>query len=91
MVYEAELEESIKNSMTQTWSHLVDLSNGIKGLGGGGCGSQVLKMRRTVKNEKEIEKKEKRGGETRQPETKAGRKPPSRLQSLVSFRNGFLG
>ena len=93
-MYETELEESINKSMTRTWSHLVDLSDGIKGLGGGGggCRSQVLKMRRTVKNEKEIEKKEKRrGGETRHPETKAGQKPPSRLRSLVFFRDGFLG
>ena len=36
MVYEKELEESIKNSLTLTWSHLVDLSNGVKKLGGGG-------------------------------------------------------
>ena len=36
-----------------------------------------------MKNEKEIEKKkEKRGGETRHPETKAGQKPPSRLRSF---------
>ena len=35
MVYEKELEESIKNALTQTWSHLVDLSNGVKKLGGG--------------------------------------------------------
>ena len=48
-------------------------------------------MRRTVKNEKEIEKKEKRGGETRHPETKAGQEPPSCLRSVVSFRDGFLG
>ena len=34
-VYEKELEESIK----QTWSHLIDLSNGVEKLGGGGrCG-----------------------------------------------------
>ena len=77
MVYETELKESINNSMTRTWSHLVDLSNGIKGLGGGGCRSQVLKMRRTVKNEKQIEKKRKKGGEklvTQRP--KRGRNPP---------------
>ena len=35
MVYEKELEESIKNALTRTWSHLVDLSKGIKKLGGG--------------------------------------------------------
>ena len=35
-VYEKELEESIKNVLTQTWSHLIDLSNGVKKLGGGG-------------------------------------------------------
>ena len=35
MVYEKELEESIKNVLTQTWSHLVDLSNVVKKLGGG--------------------------------------------------------
>ena len=32
-VYEKELEESIK----QTWSRLIDLSNGVKKLGGGGA------------------------------------------------------
>ena len=84
MVYEKELEESIKNALTQTWSHLVDLSNGVKKLGGGGCRSQVVKMRRTNR------KKKKRGGETRHPETKAGQKTPSRLRSLVSFRDGFF-
>ena len=36
MVYEKELVESIKNALTLTWSHLVDLSNGVKKLGGGG-------------------------------------------------------
>ena len=36
MVYEKELGESIKNALTRMWSHLVDLSNGIKKLGGGG-------------------------------------------------------
>ena len=74
MVYEKELEESIKNALTRTWSHLVDLSNGIKKLGGGGCRSQVVKMRRTVKKNR---KKRKRGGEklvTRRP--KRGRNPP---------------
>ena len=35
-------------------------------------------------------KKKKRGGETRHPESKAGQKPPSRLRSLVSFRDGFF-
>ena len=35
-------------------------------------------------------KKKKRAGETRHPETKAGQKPPSRLRSLVSFRNGVF-
>ena len=53
-VYEKELEESIKNVLTQTWSHLIDLSNGVRklGLGGGGCRSQVVKMRRTGKKDK---------------------------------------
>ena len=88
MVYEKELEESIKNALTQTWSHLVDLSNGVKKLRGGGCRSQVVKMRRTGK--KTNRKKKKRGGETRHPETKAGQKPPTRLRSLVSFRDGFF-
>ena len=44
-----------------------------------------------MKNEKEIEKKEKRGRETRLPETKAGQKPPCRLRGLVSYRDGFQG
>ena len=35
MVYQKELEESIKNALTRTWSHLVDLSNGIKKSEGG--------------------------------------------------------
>ena len=52
-VYEKELEESIKNVLTQTWSHLIDLSNGVRKLGGrGGCRSQVVKMRRTGKKDK---------------------------------------
>ena len=89
MVYEKELEEGIKNALTQTWSHRVDLSNGVKKLGGGGgCRLQVVKMRRTEKKTKR--KKEKRGGETRHPATKAGQKPPSRLRSLVSFPDGFF-
>ena len=52
MVYEKELEESIKNALTHTWSHLVNLSNGVKKLGGGGCRSQVVKVRRMGKNDK---------------------------------------
>ena len=43
-----------------------------------------------MKNEKDIEKKEKEGGETRHPETKAGQKSPSCLRSLVSFCDGFF-
>ena len=35
-------------------------------------------------------KNKKRGGETRHPETKAGQRPPSRLRSLVSFRDGLF-
>ena len=35
-------------------------------------------------------KKKRGGGETRHPETKAGRKPPGRLRSLVSLRGGFF-
>ena len=29
-VCETELEESIKNVLTQTWSHLIDLSTGVR-------------------------------------------------------------
>ena len=82
------LEESFKNVLPQTWSHLIDLSAGVRKLEGGGCRSQVVKMRRTGK--KDNRKKKKRGGETRHPETKAGQKPPSRLRSLVSVRDGFF-
>ena len=35
-------------------------------------------------------KKKRRGGETRHPVTKAWQKPPSRLRSLVPFRDGFF-
>ena len=87
-VYEKEQEESIKNVLTQTWSHLINLSTGVRKLGGGGCRSQVVKMRRTER--KTNRKKKKRGGETRHPETKAGQKPACRLRSLVSFRDGFF-
>ena len=50
--YEKDREESIKNVLTQTWSHLIDLSTGVRKLGGGGCRSQVVKMRRTGKKDK---------------------------------------
>ena len=83
-VCETELEESIKKVLA--WSHLIDLPTGVRG--GGGCRSQVVKMRRTERKTKR--KKKKRGGETRHPETKAGQKPPSRLRSIVSFRDGFF-
>ena len=74
MVYEKEQEESIKNALTQTWSHLVDLSNGVKKLGGvvqiaGGEDEEDGKERK--------KEKRKRGGEklvTRRP--KRGRNPP---------------
>ena len=83
-VCETELEESIKKVLT--WSHLIDLPTAVRG--GAGCRSQVVKMRRTERKTKR--KKKKRGGETRHPETKAGQKPPSRLRSIVSFRDGFF-
>ena len=74
MVYEKELEESIKNALTRTWSHLVDLSKGIKKVGGGGCRSQVVKMRRTVKKNR---KEEKEGGRNSSPgDQSRGRNPP---------------
>ena len=38
---------------------------------------------------KDKKKKKGGGGKPRHPETKAGQKPPSRLRSLVSFRDGF--
>ena len=88
-VYEKELEESIKNVLTQTWSHLIDLSNGVRKLGGGGCRSQVVKMRRT--EERQIEKR-KRGGEklvTRRP--KRGRNPPVACGAQFLFAMAFLG
>ena len=90
MVYEKELEESIKNSLTRTWSHLVDLSNGIKKLGGGGCRSQVVKMRRTVKNEEHIEKEEKEGGRNSSPGDQSGAETPQSLAELSSFSRWLL-
>ena len=36
-VDEKELEESIINVLTQTWSHLIDLPTGVRKLGGGGA------------------------------------------------------
>ena len=74
-VYEKELEESIKNVLTQTWSHLIDLSNGVRKLGGGGVQIAGGEDEEDGK-ERQIEKR-KRGGEklvTRRP--KRGRNPP---------------
>ena len=85
MVYEKELEESVKNSLARTWSHLVDLSNGKKKLGGGGCRSQVVKLRRTVKNQKDIEKKEKEGGRNSSPGDQSGAEIPQSLAELSFF------
>ena len=76
MVYEKELEESIKNSLTRTWSHLIDLSNGIKKLGGGVQIAAGEDEEDSEKRERHREKR-KRGGEklvTRRP--KRGRNPP---------------
>ena len=58
-----------------------------------GGGVQIAGAEDEEDSEKRERKKEKKrgGGETRHPETKAGQKPPSRLRSLVSFRDGFLG
>ena len=53
--------------------------------GGGGCRSQVLKMRRTVKNEKEIEKKEKKGGRNSSPGDQSGAETPQSLAELTFF------
>ena len=78
-VYEKELEESIK----QTWSHLIDLSNGVKKLGGGGCRSQVVKMRRMGKNDKK--KKEKEGGGNSSPGDQGGAETPQSLAELSFF------
>ena len=75
MVYEKELEESIKNALTRTWSHLVDLSNGIKKLGRGGV--QIAGGEDEEDEEERQIEKRKRGGEklvTRRP--KRGRNPP---------------
>ena len=84
-MYKKELEESIKNSLTRTWSHLVDLSNGIKKLGGGVCRSQVVKMRGTVKNEKDIERKENQGGRNSSPGDQSGAETPQLLAELSFF------
>ena len=77
MVYEKELEEGINNSLTRRWSHLVDLSNGIKKLGGGGvqiAGAEDEED--SEKRERNREKKKKGGGKlvTRRP--KRGRNLP---------------
>ena len=75
MVYKKELEESIKNALTQTWSHLVHLSNGVKKLGGGGV--QIAGGEDEEDGKERQKVKRKRGGEklvTRRP--KRGRNPP---------------
>ena len=75
MVYEKELEQSIKDALTRTWSHLVDLSNGIKKLGGGGV--QIAGGEDEEDGEERQIEKRKRGGEklvTRR--AKRGRNPP---------------
>ena len=81
-VCEMELEKSIKKVLT--WSHLIDLPTGVRGGGVQIAGGEDEEERKTKR------KKKKRGGETRHPETKAGQKPPSRLRSIVSFRDGFF-
>ena len=68
-VYEKELEESIKNVLTQTWSHLIDLSNGVRKLGGGG-GVQIAGGEDEEDGKERQKEKRKRGGEklvTRRP------------------------
>ena len=52
---------------------------------GGGCRSQVVKMRRTVKNEKDIEKKEKEGGRNSSPGDQSGAQTPKSLAELSFF------
>ena len=76
MVYEKELEESINNSLTRTWSHLVDLSNGIKGLRGGVQIAGAEDEEDREKRERNREKRKKGGAKlvTRRP--KRGRNPP---------------
>ena len=53
--------------------------------GGGGCRSQVVKLRRTVKNEKDIEKKEKEGGRNSSPGDQSGAETPKSLAELSFF------
>ena len=83
--HKKELEESIKNSLTRTWSHLVDLSNGIKKLGRGGVQIAGGEDEEAVKNEKDKEKKEKKGGRNSSPRYQSGAETPQLLVELSFF------
>ena len=76
MVYEKELEESIKNLLTRTRSHLVDLSNGIKKLGGGVQMAGGEDEGEKEKRERNREKRKKRGEKLVTWRPKRGRNPP---------------
>ena len=78
-VCETELEESIKKVLT--WSHLIDLPTGVRG--GGGCRSQVVKMRRTERKTKR--KKKKRGGRNSSPGDQSGAENPQSLAEHSFF------
>ena len=76
MVYEKELAESIKNSLTRTWSHLVDLSNGIKGLGGGRVQIAGGEDEEDSEKQERHKKKEKEGGRNSSPGDQSGAETP---------------
>ena len=71
---EKELEKRIKNALTQTWSHLVDLSNGVKKLGGGVqiAGGEDEEDGK----ERQIEKRRRGGEKLVNQRPKRGRNPP---------------
>ena len=79
-MYEKELEASIKNALTQTWSHLVDLSNGVKKLGGGGVQIAGGEDEEDWK-ERQIEKRKRRGEKLVPPPSL----PSVRAIRVVSF------
>ena len=85
MVYEKELEESINNSLTRTWSHLNDLSNGIKGLGGGVQIAGAEDEEDSEKRERNREKKKKRGGVNSSPGDQSRAETPQSLAELSFF------
>ena len=77
------------NSLTRTWSHLVGLSNGIKGLGGG---LQIAGGEDGEDSEKRERNREKRkkGGRNSSPGNQSGAETPQLLAELSLFSRWLL-